>query len=96
MATIGTFTKTERGYTGDIQTLTIKAKVALTPVTSGGDTAPDYRVTAGTAEIGAAWIRTSEAGNSYLAIKLDDPSFPAPIYANLVDRNGKQVLIWTR
>jgi len=51
---------------------------------------------AGTAEIGAAWNRTSKGGNSYISVKLDDPSFPAPVYANLVDRNGKPTLIWAR
>jgi len=96
MATIGTFTKTDSGYNGDIRTLTFKAKVALTPVETGGENAPDFRVMAGAAEIGAAWNRTSKGGNSYISVKLDDPSFPAPVYANLVDRNGKPTLIWAR
>ena len=48
------------------------------------------------AEIGAAWNRTSKGGNSYISVKLDDPSFPAPVYANLIDRNGKPTLIWAR
>jgi hypothetical protein len=37
------------------------------------------------AEIGAAWSKRSEEGRDYLSLKLDDPSFNAPIYANLFD-----------
>ena len=97
MATIGTFTKAESGFTGSIQTLGLKAsKVAITPVEKTGDTAPDYRVKAGSVEIGAAWDRTAKSGNAYISVKLDDPSFAAPIYANLVNHDKGHVLIWSR
>ncbi|MNE94905.1 hypothetical protein D3C80_1929240 [compost metagenome] len=33
---------------------------------------------------------------SYLSVKLDDPSFPAPIYASLVEVDGGHSLIWSR
>ena len=39
----------------------------------------------GRAEIGAAWSKPSREGRDYLSVKLDDPSFNAPIYANLFD-----------
>jgi len=39
----------------------------------------------GFAETGAAWKKTSDGGREYLSVKLDDPSFPAPIYASLVE-----------
>jgi uncharacterized protein (DUF736 family) len=29
-------------------------------------------------------------------VKLDDPSFPAPIYANLVEVEGGHALVWSR
>ena len=34
----------------------------------------------------------------YLSVKLDDPSFPAPIYASLVKVEGDEglTLIWSR
>jgi hypothetical protein len=38
----------------------------------------------GNIEIGAAWQRTSKDNTVYHSVKLDDPSFAAPIYANLV------------
>ena len=49
-------------------------------------------------EFGAAWKKTSGAGREYLSVKLDDPSFPAPIFASLVAVEGGDgyVLIWSR
>ncbi|ACM39603.1 DUF736 family protein [Agrobacterium vitis] len=49
-------------------------------------------------EIGAAWSKQSNEGRNYLGLKLDDPSFTAPIYANLVeDEDGQNYsLIWSR
>jgi uncharacterized protein (DUF736 family) len=37
------------------------------------------------AEIGVAWSKRSSEGRDCLSVKLDDPSFNAPIYANLFD-----------
>ena len=50
------------------------------------------------AEIGAAWPKRSSEGRDYLSVKLDDPSFNAPIYANLFDDEGEDTfsLIWSR
>ena len=47
---------------------------------------------------GAAWKRISGEGRDYLSVKLDDPSFPAPIYATLVETeaSGTYSLIWSR
>jgi len=53
------------------------------------DKAPSHRIMVGRAEIGAAWSKTSNEGRDYLGLKLDDPSFTAPIYANLfADEDG--------
>jgi uncharacterized protein (DUF736 family) len=44
----------------------------------------------GRAEVGAAWSKRSAEQREYLSVKLDDPSFDAPIYANLVqDEEGE-------
>ena len=99
MATIGTFIKSESGYAGFVRTLTVNAKIRFAPAEKEKDNAPDYRVLAGTAEIGAAWKKTSEAGREYLSVKLDDPSLPAAIYASLVETEGDTKsfsLIWAR
>ena len=70
------------------------------PAEGGTDKAPDFRVfTAGNVELGAAWARKAkETGRDYLSVKLDDPSFPQPIYASLVEAEaeGSYNLIWSR
>jgi len=49
------------------------------------------------AEFGAAWKKTSNEGREYLSVKLDDPSFPAPIYATLVEgEDDTHTMIWSR
>jgi uncharacterized protein (DUF736 family) len=52
----------------------------------------------GRAEIGAAWSKCSTEGRDYLSVKLDDPSFTQPIYANLFDAEdgAGYSLIWSR
>ena len=100
MATIGTFKKSGAEYQGEIVTLSVQAKnVRLTPEDHrSNDNAPTHRVFVGRAEIGAAWAKRSGEGRDYLSVKLDDPSFNAPIYANLfADEDGEShTLIWSR
>ena len=100
MATIGTFKKTGTEYTGEIFTLSLQAKgVRLVPdLRASGENAPSHRVLVGRAEIGAAWTKKSNEGREYLGLKLDDPSFAAPIYANLFDDEDGEgySLIWSR
>ncbi len=99
MATIGTFTKSNDSFTGAVKTLSINAKTTIKKAEKASDKAPDCRVFAGTVELGAAWAKTAkETGRLYHQVRLDDPSFPAPIYATLVeDRDtGDFALIWNR
>jgi uncharacterized protein (DUF736 family) len=98
MATIGTFTKSEDGsLSGAIKTLTLNVKAAqFRPSDKENDKAPDYRIFSGTTEFGAAWKKTSRENNDYLSVKLDDLSFPAPIFASLVDADEGYSLIWSR
>ena len=98
MAQIGTFTKGENGtLNGTIKTLTLNVKATIRPSDKDNGKAPDYRVFAGTVEFGAAWKKTSREDREYLSVKLDDPSFAAPIYASLVEaEDGEQRLIWSR
>ena len=65
---------------------------------SSRNNAPSHRVFVGRAEIGAAWSKRSNEGRDYLGLKLDDPSFNAPIYANLFDEEDGETfsLIWSR
>lgn len=103
MATIGTFKKTGSEFVGEIVTLSVQAKnVRIVPEeNSSNGNAPSHRVFVGRAEIGAAWSKTSNEGRDYLSLKLDDPSFTVPIYANLFDDTGVEgeetySLIWSR
>ena len=101
MATIGTFKKTgSNEFTGEIVTLSVQAKnVRIVPETTrSGDNSPSHRVYCGRVEIGAAWAKRSNEGRDYLGLKLDDPSFTAPIFANLFnDEDGEgHSLIWSR
>ncbi|WP_068876996.1 MULTISPECIES: DUF736 domain-containing protein [unclassified Phenylobacterium] len=100
MANIGSFKKTGAEFQGEIVTLSGQAKgVRIVPETSRpNDNAPSHRVYVGRAEIGAAWANTSAEGRDYLSVKLDDPSFTGPIFANLfADEDGDgHSLIWSR
>ncbi len=100
MANIGSFKKSGAEYQGEIVTLSVQAKnVRLVPETNrSNDNAPSHRAFVGRAEIGAAWAKRSSEGRDYLSVKLDDPSFNAPIYANLfADEDGENhTLIWSR
>ena len=101
MATIGTFKKTGNNeFTGEIVTLSLQTKnVRIVPDTrANGENAPSHRVYVGRVEIGAAWSKRSNEGRSYLGLKLDDPSFTAPIFANLFDGEDGEgySLIWSR
>jgi uncharacterized protein (DUF736 family) len=99
MATIGTFTLNADGsYTGAIYTLAINLKkVQFRPVTEkSSDKSPDFRVTAGNADLGAAWKKVSKDNNDYLSVRLDDPSFGNAINAALVVIDGVHTLVWSR
>ena len=100
MATIGTFKRSGNTYTGTLNTLAVQAKnVRIVPEENRtNDNAPTHRVFVGTVEVGAAWAKRSNDQRDYLGLKLDDPSFTAPIYANLFDDEGGDTysLIWSR
>ncbi|MGI2033784.1 DUF736 domain-containing protein [Rhizobium panacihumi] len=98
MATIGTFTSEKNGFTGSIRTLALNVKARIARVENPSEKGPQFRVYAGPVELGAAWQKTSEQGRDYLSVKLDDPSFPAPIYATLTEVEGEDdlQLIWSR
>jgi len=84
-------------------------KLTVAPSTAGGSIGAHVRRDAKlkrsslcgaphNAEIGAAWSKRSNEGRDYLSVKLDDPSFTQPIYANLFDAEdgAGYSLIWSR
>jgi uncharacterized protein (DUF736 family) len=100
MSNIGFFKKVGGEFQGRIVTLSLQAKnVRLVPEENlANDNAPNYRVFVGAIEIGAAWNKRSNEGRDYISVKLDDPSFAQPIYANLFEDDDHQghTLIWSR
>lgn len=100
MSIIGTFRKTDDGYSGTIRTMTINIKAAFVANDkNGNDKAPDFKIVAGERELGAAWKGKTkgEEPQEFLRVELDDPSFAAPLraalFANGVDST---VLVWSR
>ena len=98
MANIGTFTADKDGFAGTLRTLTLNVKAKLVPNDKGdNEHAPDYRLQAGGLEVGAAWKKVSKAERPYISVTLDDPSFPATVYARLIEgEDGTRDLIWSR
>ena len=100
MATIGSFKKVGNDFQGEIITLNLNKAVRIIAEQnrSSNENAPSHRIFVGRAEIGAAWSKRSEEGRDYLSLKLDDPSFNTPIYANLFDDEGGEgyTLLWSR
>ncbi|OYW82599.1 MAG: hypothetical protein B7Z26_02805 [Asticcacaulis sp. 32-58-5] len=98
MSIIGTFVKSDSGYTGNVKTVNLNFKVRLSPIENPSKDGPQFRAYSGPAEIGAGWARTAENSREYISLKLDDPSFVAPIYASLFASDDGETynLLWTR
>ena len=101
MATIGTFTAVKDGYVGTIRTMTINVKTRIVANNKkSNEKAPDFRVYAGGAELGAAWQERTcgDEPKDYLSVQLDDPSFAEPIRAAFFENSedGTGVLVWSR
>lgn len=100
MAQIGTFTRNNDGFFGNVSTLTLNAKLAILPAEkSDAEKAPDHRVFCEGMEVGAAWDRTGEKAGAYLSVSIDDPSFTQPIRADLFQSDAEKsiwALHWSR
>ncbi|MCF3947370.1 DUF736 domain-containing protein [Acidiphilium iwatense] len=107
MSMIGQFTRDEKGYIGNLDTLLLQQDIIIVPAEpSDAENAPDYRVHVFDAvnnetgsEIGAGWKRTGEKAGNYVALQIDDPSFAQPIRANLFQSTNDKAswgLHWTR
>ena len=98
MTKIGSFKKVSGEYRGQIVTLSVQAKsVRIAPETNPTGNAPSHRVMVGDVEVGAAWSKRTSDDRPYLSVKLDDPSFVAPIFAQLFDNaDGEFDLVWNR
>lgn len=98
MSKIGSFKKVSGTYEGQIITLSVQApSVRIEPVENPAGNAPSHRVFIGDAEVGAAWSKKTQDDRPYLSVKLDDPSFTAPVFAQLFQAEGDDYdLVWNR
>ena len=107
MSVIGQFTRENDGFVGHLTTLSLHQDIIIVPAEpSDAENAPDFRVhvldsmnNETGAEIGAGWKRTGEKAGEYVALLIDDPTFPQPIRANLFrddDSGSAWSLHWSR
>lgn len=90
-------------FAGALTTLTVtRNDIRIKPADPKNDKEPDYRIVSetvsGPVEFGAAWKRTSERGQAFLSVSLDDPSLNAPINCALFRDEGSDTatLVWNR
>lgn len=102
MPAIGHVTKQPDGsYKGELKTLSIRAELEILPNRAEpNNVRPDYRVVVAGVEIGAGWLRRSEAtGNIYVSLSLAAPEFgPRRLYATLERTAGRNedsfTIVW--
>ncbi|ODU23223.1 DUF736 domain-containing protein [Sphingopyxis sp. SCN 67-31] len=101
MASIANLTvKDDGSFEGTLATLMVTAPIAIVP--NGRkmkDSEPDYRVISrkNGYELGAGWVKTSQAGAEYVSVSLSAPEL-GQIFCNIANAPGddpsKKVLIW--
>ena len=102
MATIGHVVLDNDRYRGYLRTATFHGSIEIAPnLSKSNDKQPDFRVFVNGADIGGGWNRDNRDGEKYLSLSMDDPSFPAPIHANLgrapdQDDPNAFAIIWNR
>ena len=99
MPTIGQFKATEKGYEGEISTLTMKCKVSFIPnENKKTKDSPDFFLKSGECDLGFARhaVARGENGQPFASVFLDDPSFASPIWAALFQTDGSADLVWSR
>lgn len=95
MTQIGTFTRNDDGFFGNLSTLTIEAKIAILPAEkSKTEHAPDHLIYCEGMAVGAAWDRAGDKAGDYLSVSIDDPSFTQPIRAKLF-RSDAENSVWS-
>ncbi|GBQ48488.1 DUF736 domain-containing protein [Acidomonas methanolica] len=104
MIHLGTFTRTENGFFGQITSFLMADDLAIVPNENRtSENAPDYRVLRGLdddgTEVGCAWARQGERIGLWLAVMIDDPLFARPLRVRLMpDRDNADSfqLVWNR
>lgn len=88
-------------FKGSIRTLSVNAPITIVPNRGKTGEQPDYRVLAGTFELGGGWVRTGDvSGREYIRFALSAPELgDRTLYANLGRAAGQEdddafALIW--
>jgi uncharacterized protein (DUF736 family) len=89
----------EGGWEGWLRTLTIHAKLRIVPNDDRtSERAPDFKVYAGRAEVGAVWRQAirKPGDPGRLTVRLADPAFPDGLTMSLIEADGgaKANLVW--
>ena len=101
---IGKFTQQGDVYAGSLYGIGFMVRhVVFSPVSAKQGNGPDFVVTGApfgdepATQLGAAWAKTSKAGNAYLSVKLDSPVLVTPINGALTrQQDGSYALVWNR
>lgn len=103
MAIIGYVNRKDDGsFTGELLTLTLEVPIAFVPIPKKTDNAPSWRIMAGRAEVGSAWLNENEkTGRKHVSLTLEGPELPFKINANLGRAPGQDSddafdIIWNR
>ena len=102
MPAIGYVSRQNDGsFKGSIRTLSVNAEIQIIPNRGKVGEQPDYRVLAGSVELGGGWIRTGEVSQrEYIRLAMSAPELGArTLYANLGRAAGQDdddtlAIIW--
>ena len=88
-------------FKGAIKTLSVNAEIQIVPNRGKTGEQPDYRVLAGSVELGGGWIRTGEVSQrEYVRLAMSAPELGSrTLYANLgraagQDDDDAYAIIW--
>ncbi len=99
MRKIGEFDLRGNSFAGQIHFINQSVDLVFWPREKKGEFSPDFDIYKESYVVGSAWRRkTLDTEKDYLSVKLDDPTFLAPIYARLLDKDerSKYALVWQR
>jgi len=99
MRIIGMFDQRGDSIVGQMELIGHTVDLVFWPRDKKSEFSPDYDIYKNSFIVGSAWRRkTLDTKQNYLSVKFDDPTFVAPFYARLLDKDsdGKFALIWQR
>lgn len=93
--------QSDGSFKGSLKTLSVNADITIIPNRGKTGEQPDYRVLAGSVELGGGWVRTGEVSQrEYVRLTMSAPELgPRTLYANLgraagQDDDDAYAIIW--